>query len=308
MSEITACREVGRKRPKGYCDWRPTRRIKVLIEQVEHVLVEHEDYLPLTCRQVFYILVGAFEFAKTENAYANLCEHLVRARRARMIPFDALRDDGAVVMAERWFDGPVGFWDHVGRQVRAYERDKQTGQAYYVELWCEARGMMEQLARVAHEYSVPVYSCGGFSSLTANRMIVDRILSRSAPTVMLHVGDFDPSGESIFEAMVEDVQSFLAEDALLPGVHRLIPERVALTPEQIERYEIPMAPVKGSDSRAAGWTGGTAQAEALKPPQLACEVRDAIERWIDADVLQEHVELERLERVELAGALPRGAS
>jgi hypothetical protein len=166
----------------------------MLLEQIMQIFLMYKGYLPLTVRQIFYKLVTHFVYPKTDNAYERLCEHLVRARRARLIPFDWLRDDGVTVMQHRWFDGPADFWDHVGHQARRYQRDKQTGQPVYVEPWTEAAGMMPQLALVAEHFSVPVFSCGGFASLPAVRQIVDRAYARNVPTVLLHVGDFDPSG------------------------------------------------------------------------------------------------------------------
>jgi hypothetical protein len=303
--EFTAGRENGHRRPKGYADWRPQAKTRVLLEQVTAVLIEYADYLPLTVRQVFYRLVGGHGYDKTEQAYERLCNHLVRARRAELIPFHHLRDDGVVVMAERWFAGPEDFWDRIGRQLKTYKRDKQAGQAVYVELWCEAAGMMPQLQAVAGRYSVPVYSCGGFSSLSAVRNIVDRVAARAVPTVLLHVGDLDPSGESIFDSMTEDAAAFLRED-MLPGLHHLIPERVALTRAQVEDHRLPTAPAKASDSRSRRWTGGTCQVEALPPDVLAQIVREAIEGWLDLALVREHEAAERRERIELAGMLPRG--
>jgi hypothetical protein len=68
--------------------------------------------------------------------------------------------------------------------------------------------MLPQLAKVADEYSIPVYSCGGFNSLPAIRQIVDAAADEDRDTTVLHLGDYDPSGESIFERVVEDVQAF----------------------------------------------------------------------------------------------------
>src|SRR4051812_35009559 len=82
-------------------------------------------------------------------------------------------------------------------------------QPVYIELWCEAAGMVPQMERVANRYSIPVYSTGGFSSVTVTSEIADRALARDKPTVFLHVGDFDPSGESIFDAMTRDARAFL---------------------------------------------------------------------------------------------------
>jgi hypothetical protein len=213
--KITASRENARQRPRGYADWRPQAKTRVLLEQVQEIFSTYEDYLPLTVRQVFYALVGTFDYPKTDNALERLCEHLVRARRAKMIPFDWLRDDGVTVLQHRWFDGAADFWDHVGQEAQRYRRDKQADQPVYVELWTEAAGMMPQLARVAERFSVPVYSCGGFASLPAVRHIVDRAYGRNVPTVLLHVGDFDPSGEAVFDHIVGDASEFLLADRII---------------------------------------------------------------------------------------------
>lgn len=196
-------------RPKGYAKWSPAPDTMDVIDQVQQVLAEYRQHLPLTVRQVFYRLVGQYGYDKTERAYARLCEYMVRARRAQMIGFDAIRDDGTTHHEFARHDSPAAFWQGVLDDATYYSRDKLTGQTVYVELWCEAAGMVPQLERVANRYSVPVYSTGGFSSVTVTYEIAERALARDKPTVFLHVGDYDPSGESIFEAMTEDARQFL---------------------------------------------------------------------------------------------------
>jgi hypothetical protein len=111
MSEITAGRENGRRRPKGYAPWSPHARTRVLLEQVDKVLEEYENYLPLSVRQVFYRLVGQHGYEKTERAYNRLAEHLVRARRAKLIAFDDIRDDCVVQWPPHWYNGIESFWN-----------------------------------------------------------------------------------------------------------------------------------------------------------------------------------------------------
>jgi hypothetical protein len=305
MSDFTASRENGsHRRPKGYADWRPQARTLVLLEQVQGVLEEYGDYLPLTVRQIFYRLVGAHGFEKSERAYARLADHLVRARRAGLIPFEAIRDDGVVVMERRHYGGIEDFHDETANRAEGYRRDRQHGQPFHVELWCEAAGMLQQLDRVARGLSVPVFSAGGFASLTATRDIAERALGLNRPTVVLHVGDFDPSGESIFEALAEDAAAFVRADRVVRTID-LLAERVALTAGQVEAYGLETAPPKASDSRSAGWRGETCQLEALAPDVLADVVRDAIVARFDSGVLRGVLEEERGERAELLG-LPRG--
>lgn len=304
-TDFTAGRENCHRRPRGYADWRPQRKTRIVLDQVSAVLEEYAEYLPLTVRQIFYRLVGAYGYDKTELAYARLCEYLNRARRARLIDFDDIRDDGVVTSARRWFEDETHFWDDTAERIRCYERDKQSGQHHRIELWCEAQGMMPQLTRVAWPCSVPVYSCGGFASLSAVREIVKRAERLAVPTVFLHVGDYDPSGESIFTAMTEDAAAFLAEDRIL-ATSQFVPRRVALTAAQVETYRLPTAPPKATDSRTARWAGETCQLEALPPDVLAAIVENAIREWVDLNVYAEHVERERRERVQMLRALPSG--
>lgn len=302
-ARITPRRENGRGRPKGYAPWRPQARTRELLEAVEHVLAEYAEHLPLTVRQIFYRLVATFDYPKTEQAYARLAEHLVRARRARLVDFDAIRDDGVSTYSARWHDGPDEFWDDVGERAREYRRDRQAGQRMRVELWCESAGMLPQLARVADRYSVRAFSAGGFASLTAVRLIASRAVARDVPTVLLHVGDFDPSGVSIFEAMAADAREFVLADRIV-GTLDLHAERVALTGEQVSEYGLPTAPPKRSDTRSKGWRGGTCQLEALAPDQLAELVDGAISAWLDPDTFERQVAAEGVDRRALLRALP----
>jgi hypothetical protein len=303
-----------RTRPRGYIEWKP-RNEKVIerVEQVLQVLVTYAQHLPLTTRQIFYALVGNYGYDKTEQAYNNLCETLGKARRAKIIAFDDIRDDGVSVMQANAYGSVQSFHDETARRARNYRRGRQHGQAHRIELWCEAAGMMPQLYKVASEFSIPVYSCGGFTSLSAVRAIVDRAVRRNDPTVFLHVGDYDPSGDAIFDAMTRDVVAFVEKDRTL-ATSAVIPERVALTPQQITAYNLPTAPPKKkkngdwADSRTKNWAGiktGTCQLEALPPNLLAGVVENAIRDWIDQDALDEVMEDERAERAELLG-LPRG--
>ena len=161
----------------------------MLLADVRQVLERYAEHVPLTVRQIFYALVGAERLEKTEGQYERLCYALNMARRARLIEFDDIRDDGVSLLASRFYAGVKGFHDETARRARDYRRHRQAGQSSYVELWCEAAGMVPQLASIADAYSVPVYSAGGFASLSAVRHIVDRAVGRDVRTVLLHVGD-----------------------------------------------------------------------------------------------------------------------
>lgn len=302
-------------RPKGYAKWRLHKKTRVTLEQVDQVLVGYQEHLPLTIRQVFYRLVGLHDYPKTEADYKRLCEYLVRARRAGMIPFDSLRDDGLSVMGHRHYDGAEDFHRQIRLMGERFKQDKLANQDVDIRVYCEAEGMMPQLGRILEPYSVPVRSCSGFDSLSAKRDLLEWALATEVyegkTPVVLHLGDCDPSGSSIFESVRDDVLAFMDSDD--PDLARKVRNResfrrVALTAEQIGLYRLPTAPPKGSDSRSANWEGDTCQLEALEPEDLKAIVEIEVEEWLDSEQLRRDREQEITTRRELMRALPAGGA
>jgi hypothetical protein len=173
----------------------------------------------------------------------------------------------------------------------------------HIEVWCEAAGMLSQLDRVAEPFSIKVYSSGGFDSLTAKKQMAERICGIEKRAIILHLGDLDPSGVSIFDSVAEDVGAFVMADR----PHGLVSvefERVALTTSQVRQFDLPTAPVKVSDSRAKNWAGGTCQLEALAPDQIATILKEAIERRIDWNQFTDDQMAEESDRLMITGLLP----
>jgi len=270
-------------RPRGYIDdYNPRAKTRDLLDQVQHVFDTYRDELPLTGRQVFYRLVGTVDYPKDENAYGRLMEHLGNFRRAGIVSFEYIRDDGVTVLPPLEFASPEEILERAEQLAAEGQGVRLEGQPRWVELWCEAGGMAPQLARVVHPYGVTVYSCGGFDSLTAKYGAAQRIAGWGVPTVVLHVGDFDPSGLTMFQAALEDVAAFAdAEGA------EVVFKRVAVTPDQVARHNLPGAPPKKS-SHDSIWRSGedAVQAEALPPDVLAAEVQQAVETELDMDALK----------------------
>lgn len=288
-------------RPRGFAPWAPRAASIELLGLVLGVLDEYRDQLPLTARQIFYRLVGAHGYEKTERAYERLCALLARARRARLVDFAAIRDDGTTVYEAPGWSSPAGFWAAVRTTARRYRHDLSDGQPYYREVWVEASGMAPQAARVAHAFGVDVYSAGGFNGLTDKWETVQRLAAQSRPVVILHAGDHDPSGCAIIDALADDVAAFVAE--LAPALP-LEFVRVAVTPAQIGRYRLPTAPQKSTDRRGEHMAA-TVQAEALPPDVLAAELRAALDAFTDPDALAAAHDAGAAERAQILDVLRR---
>ena len=288
-------------RVRGLAPWAPKAATLAVVADVKEVLREYRDYLPMTARQVFYRLVGAYAFDKTEKSYSRLLEYLNRARRAGLIPWAAIRDDGFDSSGGGGWDSPAQVIRSYLYAARNYERDRQDGQPVHTEVWVEAAGMMPQVSRSLSDLSIVVYSSGGFNSTTAKHQTARRIVARyddeDLPTRVLHVGDYDPSGVAIIDSLADDLWAFVEDMGYSRDVARFV--RVAVTPDQIDALGLPGAPAKRTDQRA-GFDDLTVQAEALSPPQLADIVRAAVLEGWDEDA---HLELLAEEGVERQGLI-----
>jgi hypothetical protein len=281
-----------RLRVRGFAPWSPRADTLALLELVRGVLVEYADYLPLTLRQIFYRLVGAHGYEKTEQAYDRLGEHLNRARRARIIPMDAIRDDGGTIIKPHCWGGVEEFLETFRGAADGFRLDRTVGQKTRLVVTCEAAGMVPQLARVADPLGITAMSSGGFESVTEKYNFAAELADHDRPTEVLDIGDHDPSGAHKYLSYAEDIQAFARE---LGGEVSFT--RLAVIPEQIIRFRLPTAPPKLTDRRA--FSGETCQAEALAPDVLALIQRSAIEARIDRRAYDRVLARERRIRREL---------
>src|SRR5262249_29243111 len=63
-------------------------------------------------------------------------------------------------------------------------------------------------------------------------------------------------------------------------------ERLAVTQDQVYELDLPTRPTKSSDTRAAGFRGGSVEVDAIPPTILREIVEDAITQHIDPEALR----------------------
>ena len=289
-------------RPRGFAPWSPEPQNIAILEMIQAVLDEYADHLPLTMRQVWYRLVGTRGFAKTEKAYKQLLEIGNRARRAGMLRFDDIRDDGVQIKRPYMLDDMKDGVRNIVATAECYRLDRQKGQWRRLLVMCEAGGMIPQLERVCDPYSIPVQSSGGFDSTTAKHALARQVVDDGAGgTLVLHIGDHDPSGVHVFSSLAEDIGAFVRAMGGSVDFGRL-----AVTPAQIIELNLPTAPAKETDRRSFAGVGddpnATVQAEAIPPDVLARIVEERIQRHMDLDLYHEVLAQEDRERQRLVSA------
>ena len=263
-------------RPRGFIeDWQPRQKSLLLLQQVEAIIAEYA--MPLTIRQIFYRLVGRHGYDKTEQTYDNLGELLTKARRAQRIQMEAIRDDGFTSRIPQYFAGAEDFLGAVRLSARNLRLDHQKDQPRWLVVMCEASGMAPQLYLVTEPYGIAVLSAGGFDSLTDKHRLAEEWAAGDQPTTVLRIGDYDPSGESMFTVLMEDIGAFAGSYG---GDVEFA--QVAITPEQARQRGLPSAPPKPSDRRGRHFSDTeTWQAEALDPNDLARILEEAILARLD---------------------------
>ena len=263
-----------------YSSWTPRAETLAIINSANGVLAAAtEAGYRFTLRRVFYALVSTNVIPNTERAYKNLSATLDKARWEGLMDVSGLDDLGRVSLMPSSWSTPGTAVEAVADQYRSdWWADADT----LVEVWVEKAAVQGIVEPVAREYGVRFLACRGFSSLTALAEAAGRWRGRDVR--LIYAGDHDPSGLDMDRDLSERLER-LAEEVL--GVDCSIDfTRVALTPEQIDQYQLPPQPTKKADSRARGYSedhSGSWEVDALDAGTLAGLVRDAIEEDLPDD-------------------------
>lgn len=263
-----------------------------MISLVNAVIDEYrEKGYDLTLRQVYYQLVAADMIPNSERSYKNLGGLINDGRLAGLIDWDSIIDRTRNLKGLRADDSPE---DAIENAARIYRRDKWEHQAYHVEVWVEKDALVGIVGQICNKYDVDYFSCRGYTSQSEMWRAARRLRyyeNQGKETVLLHLGDHDPSGIDMSRDILERLEMFGA----CPEFKRL-----ALNMDQIEEFSPPPNPAKLSDSRARGYIQkygrSSWELDALKPETLDELIGDHVSEYIDFDLLGDIEEQERIER------------
>jgi hypothetical protein len=253
---------------------RPTRaEMEARLEAIFAIVGEIE---PCGVRQAFYQTTVRGLLDKTEASYDKVQRALVKMRRDGRVPY------GWIVDGTRWMHKPESYssLEQALRRTReSYRRAVWDDQPVRVEIWLEKQGLAGTILPVTAEFDVPLYVSRGFSSLTYLAEAAEEIEASDRPTFIYHLGDHDEWGRDA-GAHIERELRQLAPSA---EIHF---ERLAVTVEQINDFELPTRPLKSQGKlrerfEAEHGRTGAVELDAIHPDTLRALVRDAIERHID---------------------------
>ena len=207
---------------------------------------------------------------KAESGYGKVQTDLTVMRRAGELPYDWLADN------TRWQRKPQTF-DSVEQALREtaafYRKSLWTDADSYVEIWLEKDALSGVILPITSMYDVPLMVARGYASLSFLYNAADYINTLTVPTYIYHLGDFDPSGVNAGEKIEETLRE-MAPDA------EIYFERLAVTEEQIDAWNLPTRPTKKSDTRSKSFGDISVELDAIEPNRLRQIVQEAIEQHL----------------------------
>ena len=270
------------------------------IDQANDIIDEYlADGLKLTLRQLYYQFVARGLIPNKQASYDSLGRTISNGRLAGLIDWDAIED------RTRFLRG-LTHWDNPAQRLRAaargYTIDMWHGQDVRLEVWIEKDALVGVIERVCAANDVDYFACRGYVSQSelyeAGKRIAARRDDTGQETIVIHLGDHDPSGLDMTRDNEERLCMFAEGNVEV--------KRVALNYDQVQRYDPPPNPAKLTDSRAAEYIAEHGQysweLDALEPRVL----RDLIQAEIDL-VRDPDVWALREERLERHKEILRGA-
>jgi hypothetical protein len=252
----------------------PIKRIRSTKAEIEArreaLLAIIDDGKPMTVRQVFYQATVRGLVEKAESGYAKVQTDLTVMRRAGELPYDWLADNTRWQRKPRTFNGVE---EALKATAEFYRKSLWADADAYVEIWLEKDALAGVVYPITSMYDVPLMVARGYASLSFLYNAAEYINELDVPTFIYHFGDFDPSGVNAGEKIEQTLRE-MAPDADIAF------ERIAVTPEQIEDWDLPTRPTKSSDSRSKTFGEISVELDAIEPNQLRALVLEAIEQHL----------------------------
>lgn len=271
--------------------------------------------LTLTLRQIYYQFVARGHIPNSQREYKKLGDLLNNARLSGRIDWFHMEDRTRFLRKSQSWSSPLEIIEAVGS---SYRRDPWKEQPKHVEVWIEKDALVGVIEGTCQEERVGYFACRGYTSqselwqaaqrhMRIARDKIKRGLSENEDeqTIILHLGDHDPSGMDMSRDIEDRLQLFHSAHGFTPPTML----RLALNMEQIERYSPPPNPAKSSDARYHAYEQefGTEswELDALEPSLIGTLIREAIEKYREPDAWSASLAREETERQQLADLVER---
>jgi hypothetical protein len=252
-----------------------------------------EEVQPITVRGVCYRLfvAGLIDSMAIKNTQ-KISRLLTWAREEGEIPWEWIADESrSMESSPHWRD----LESYANSIESSYRRDFWAHQKTQVIVISEKATVSGILHPVLDEYGVPFVNGKGFNSATKMHELAEDIAGDERHTVLLYVGDYDPSGMYMSEM---DLPKRLADYGA--GAYSL--HRIALTHGDIHGGNLKSfeAKTKKDDPRyrwfKSNYGNSAWELDAMDPNDLRDRIMQEIESYIDSGDWEQHKKLEEAQR------------
>lgn len=278
-----------------------------VIAQANDIIVEYQEQgFSLTLRQLFYQFVSRGLVPNTQRNYKRLGTIISNARRTGRIDWDSIEDRTRHVRELSHWGHPK---DILRSAVESFRLDKWKNQPWRPMVFIEKDALIGVIEAVCEEFDTPYFSCRGYVSDSEMWRMGMRIVRhgqekagffQGQSTMLLHLGDHDPSGIDMTRDIIERLSLFARLDLFQV-------KRIALNYEQIERYKPPPNPTKLSDSRAENYIreygNDSWELDALDPKVISELIREELTELLDDDLWTETLSKEENYRGQLISVI-----
>jgi len=229
----------------------------------------------MTVRQIFYACEVRGLVAKTEGGYRQVQTQVLAMRRQDLLPWEFVSD------GTRWRRS-VHSWDTTEDFLRevasGYRRNLWQDQSVRIEVWLEKDALADVLSDLIARWRVDLMVSYGQSSETflyeAAKEAERAWELASVETYIYALYDADNGGDRAARTIARRLPGY-APDA---PIHF---ERLAVTPKQIEAWNLPTRPPKMKDPEWTPDTPDAVELDAIEPDRFVDLVEDAITRHVD---------------------------
>jgi hypothetical protein len=267
------------------------RRSKADMERLKSGLYDIlAEYHPQTVRGVFYQAVSRGLIEKTELEYQNAVQrNLVKMRESGQIPFSWITDNS------RWMRKPTSYsnvYEALENAQYFYKKDLWENQTDYIEFWMEKETLSGIVHPVTAKYDIPLMVTHGFSSISFIYESAKNIESIDKPAFIYILSDYDKAGNDLSNHIENKLEQYAPDSAILC-------ERIAVTAEQIEHWDLPTRPPKKRDKGFSECV----ELDAIPAPQLVNIVEQTILSHIAKKDYEQHLLVEDAEKESFESAL-----
>jgi len=260
----------------------------LIVQEAQKVISTYTQ--KLTLRQIYYRLVAKLIIENKTSQYKYLSRLLVDARKSGLIRYDAMEDRTREVINNKKVE--YASWRvNLKRWITYISNPRYTlPKNLYQEkisLIVLEKQALEGIFKDAINDNSILIVCKGYNSLTQIYDLSTILENDNREVHCTFFSDYDPSGLDIQRNFLKQCEDL--------GVEFESFNRIALIKEQIDKYHLPYAPTKTTDSRSKDWKNrGVVELDALDPNILVDLVKKACSKNWDKNIEKQKNRLKKV--------------